>query len=124
MTRQLDHLVALSKRRNITIQIVRGPASLLGMAGAFDIASGADFPDTMRRSALTDQITDNREQVRQAAEVFEHVRGFGLNVDESRAAIMEAAEWWKSELSSRTGASPATAPRVAAIASRLDPSPA
>jgi hypothetical protein len=78
----------------------------------------------MRRSALTDQITDNREQVRQAAEVFEHVRGFGLNVDESRAAIMEAAEWWKSELSSRTGASPATAPRVAAIASRLDPSPA
>jgi Domain of unknown function (DUF5753)/Helix-turn-helix domain len=124
MRQQLDHLLALSRRRDITIQVVRGPVSLVGMAGAFDIASGADFPDTMRRSALADQITENREQVRQAAQVFEHIRGFGLNVDKSRAAITEAAEWWKSELSSPTGESPATAPRVAESVSRRATSPA
>jgi hypothetical protein len=32
-------------------------------SSSIDIASGADFPDTMRRSALEDQITANREQV-------------------------------------------------------------
>jgi hypothetical protein len=124
MVRQLEHLLAMSRRRNITIQIVRGDASLLGMAGAFDIVSGAGFPDTMRRSALADQIADNREQVRQAAEVFEQIRGSALDIDKSRAAIMEAIERWKIKLSSRTGGSPAIAPKAAESASRLDTSPA
>jgi hypothetical protein len=124
MAGQLEHLLAVSRRRNITVQIVRGPASLLGTAGAFDIASGADFPDTMRRSALEDQITDNREQVRQAAGVFEQIRGFALDVDKSRAAIKEAIERWKSELSSPVGGSLATAPRAAESASRRATAPA
>jgi hypothetical protein len=94
---QLEHLLELSRRRNITIQIVRGTGGLLGMSGAFQIAAGAEIPYTLLRQGVEDQATDNRELVRMAAAVFEWVRGNALNVDESRTAIMEAIERWKRE---------------------------
>jgi transcriptional regulator with XRE-family HTH domain len=97
MVGQLEHLVKISRRRNITLQIVRGAGALAGMFGAFDIASGPEIPDTMRMEAVEDQTTDGREMVRQAAAIFEQVRGRALNVEESRAAIMEAIERWKRE---------------------------
>jgi Domain of unknown function (DUF5753)/Helix-turn-helix domain len=124
MIRQLEHLLALSRRRNITIQAVRGTDCVIGMSGAFDIASGAEFPDTMRISAVEDQTTDNRDLVRQAAEVFEQIRGAAGNVEWSRMAIVEATEWWKSKLPTSAGASRATAPTAAESASRRATAPA
>lgn len=95
MLNQLEHLLKLSRRRNITIQIVPGTGGLLGMSGAFQIAAGAEIADTLLRQGVEDQTTDNRELVRMAAAVFEQVRGNALNVGESRAAIVEAIERWK-----------------------------
>jgi hypothetical protein len=95
MVTQLEHLLKMSRRRNITIQIVRGTGGLAGMFGAFDLASRPESPDTMRMSAVEDQTTDNRDLVRQAAVIFEHVRGNALNVEESRAVVLEAIERWK-----------------------------
>jgi transcriptional regulator with XRE-family HTH domain len=97
MVKQLEHLLAMSRRRNITLQIVRGDGALVGMAGAFDIASGPEIPDTLRMEAVEDQTTDNRERVRKAAAVFEQLRGYALNVEESRVVILEAIERWKRE---------------------------
>jgi hypothetical protein len=96
MVAQLEHLLTMSRRRNITLQIARGTGGLAGMFGAFDIASRPEIPDTMRMSAVEDQTTDNRDLVRQAAAVFEQVRGHTLNVEESRTVILEAIERWKS----------------------------
>jgi hypothetical protein len=97
MVKQLERLTVMSRRRNVTIQIVRGPGAVPGLNGAFDIASGPGIPDTMRRDAVEDQITDNRELVRRMAAIFEQIRGHALNVEDSRAATMEAINRWKSE---------------------------
>ena len=74
-----------------------GSGCVAGLNGAFDIASGPGIPDTMRMDAVEDQITDSRELVRMMAAVFEQIRGHALNVEESRAAIVEAINRWKSE---------------------------
>jgi hypothetical protein len=124
MVRQLEHVLTMSRRRTINIEIVRGIGALAGENGAFDIVSGAEIPDTIRMDAIEDQITDNRDLVRKAAEVFEQIRGHALNVDESRAAIVEAIEWCKSKRLTPAGVRPVTAPTAAATASRLDTSPA
>jgi transcriptional regulator with XRE-family HTH domain len=97
VVKQLEHLLAMSRQCNITLQIVRGTGTLVGMAGAFDIASGPEMPDTMRMEAVVDQTTDNRDLIRQTVAVFEQLRGYALNVEESRAAIVEAIERWKRE---------------------------
>jgi transcriptional regulator with XRE-family HTH domain len=97
LVEQLEHLLMMSRRRNVTLQIVRGTGAAAGLNGAFDIASGTGFPDTMRVDTLEDETTDNRERVRKAAVVFEQVRGRALNVEESRAVIQEAINRWKSE---------------------------
>jgi hypothetical protein len=97
MVKQLEHLTAISRRRRITLQLVRGPGAVAGLNGAFDIASGPGVPDTIRIDAVADQITDSRELVRTMAAVFEQIRGHALNVEESQAAIVEAIERWKRE---------------------------
>ena len=97
MVKQLEHLLVMSRRRSITLQIVRSPGAVAGLNGAFDIASGPGIPDMIRIDAVEDQITDSRELVRMMAGVFEQIRGHALNVEESRAAIVEAIDRWKRE---------------------------
>jgi transcriptional regulator with XRE-family HTH domain len=97
MVGQLEHLLAVSKRRNVTIQVVRGPAGLAGRFGAFDIASGLGMPDIMRMSAVADQTTDSAELIREAAVTFELIRGRALDTESSWAVILEAIERWKSQ---------------------------
>jgi hypothetical protein len=96
MADQLDHLLAMSRRRNVTVQVARAKDSLAGMFGAFDLASGPELADTMRMSAVADQTTDSAKLVREAAVAFELVRGRALDTESSRAVIMEAMEQWKS----------------------------
>jgi Domain of unknown function (DUF5753) len=118
MVKQLDQILALSEQPNVTIQIVRGAASLAGMFGQFDVVSGADIPDTMLIYAVKDQTTDDSALVREAIMIFELIRGRALNVEESRAFVMEARTQWETRQQALAGASPATAATAAASASR------
>jgi hypothetical protein len=95
MVQQLEHLLIMSRRRNVTIQVVRATGSLAGMFGAFDVASGPGMPDTMRMSAVADQTTDEPELIREATVTFELIRGRALDTESSQAAITEAIERWK-----------------------------
>jgi hypothetical protein len=97
MVEQLEHLLEMSKRRNVTIQVVRGVGGLAGMFGSFDIASGPGMPDKMRMSAVSDQTTDSPELIREATMTFELIRGRALDAESTRAVIMEAIERWKSQ---------------------------
>jgi hypothetical protein len=118
MVKQLDQMLALSELPNVTIQIVRGAASLAGMFRQFDIASGDEIPDTMRVSAVQDQTINDSALVREAIMIFELIRGRALNVEESRAVMMEARTHWETQQRTQAGASPATAATAAATASR------
>jgi hypothetical protein len=97
MVKQLDHMLEASELSSVTIQIVRGAASLAGMFGAFDIVSGGEIPDTMRIGAVQDQTTNDSALVREAIMIFELIRGRALNVEESRTVIMEARAQWESQ---------------------------
>jgi transcriptional regulator with XRE-family HTH domain len=97
MVRQLDGMLATSELPNVTIQVVRGKASLAGAFGAFEIASGDEILDTMLIWAVQDQATDDKVLVREAIMIFELIRGRALNVEESRAVIMEARTKWESQ---------------------------
>jgi transcriptional regulator with XRE-family HTH domain len=98
MVKQLDRILTASELPSVTIQIVPGAASLSGMFGAFEIASGRDIPDTMLIWAVRDQTTDDDALVREAIMVFELIRGRALNVEESRADVMKARQHWSSQL--------------------------
>lgn len=95
MVGQLEHLLVMSGRRNVTIQVVQGTGGLAGMFGSFDIASSPRVPDMMRMSAVEDQTADNPELIREATVTFELIRGRALDAESSRAVIMEAIESWK-----------------------------
>lgn len=96
MADQLDHLLVMSGRRNVTIQVARGTGGLAGMSGAFHIATCPTMPDTMLMTAVADQTTDSPELIREASVTFELIRGRALDTESSRAVIMEAKEQWKS----------------------------
>jgi hypothetical protein len=97
MVKQIDRLLALSELPNVTIQIVRGETSLAGMFGAFEIANGDERPDMMLIWAVQDQTTSDSTLVREAIMIFELIRGRALNVEESRAVLMEARQHWESQ---------------------------
>jgi transcriptional regulator with XRE-family HTH domain len=97
MVEQLDHMLAVSELPNVTIQVVRGASSLAGMFGAFEIASGDEIPDTMLMWTVQDQTTTESALVREAIMIFELIRGRALNVEESRAAMIEVRQQWKSQ---------------------------
>jgi hypothetical protein len=113
MVRQLDHMLKLLELPNVTVQIVRGSASLAGMFGAFEIAGGEEIPDTMLTWAVRDQTTNDNGQIREAILIFELIRGRALNVEGvagghpgGERALEQAAVtpgWRKSSYSSGSG---------------------
>jgi transcriptional regulator with XRE-family HTH domain len=114
MISQLEHLLEMSKRRNVLIQVIRDTGYFVGMDGAFEVVSGDEIPDTLLMQTLEEQASEDRTLTRKAIEVFEQIRGYALNVEGSRAFIEEAIERWKSRLQQApAGASPATAARAA-----------
>ena len=97
MVAQLTHLLEMSRRRNVVIQVVRDTGYFIGLEGAFNIASGDGMPDTLLMDAVEDQTSEDRTLTRKAVALFEEIRGYALNVADSRALIMEAVERWKSQ---------------------------
>jgi hypothetical protein len=97
MVKQLDRLLEASVMPNVTIQIARGKGAYWGLAGAFEIACAHGKPDTVVMQAVEDQTREDHALTRQAAIMFEKIRSNALNVEDSRAVMMEAREHWNSQ---------------------------
>jgi hypothetical protein len=97
MVAQLDHLVAMSQRPNVTIQVVRGRGAYWGISGPFQIASGPEIPDTLLLLAVEDQTQEDPALTRKALTHFEKIRGYALDVEDSHAALKEARDHWNSQ---------------------------
>ncbi len=97
MVAQLRHLLELSKRPNVVIQVVRDTGYFPGLRGPFEIASGEAIPDTLLMLAVEDQTMEDTKLTRKAIALFEEIRGYALSVADSRAVILEAIERWKSQ---------------------------
>jgi transcriptional regulator with XRE-family HTH domain len=97
MVAQLTHLLEMSARLNITIQVIRGPGAYPALTGAFEIATTHGEPDTVMMQAIEDETKIAPALTRKAAILFERVRRSALSVEETRAVIMEAKEHWESQ---------------------------
>jgi transcriptional regulator with XRE-family HTH domain len=94
MHRQLTHMVELSQRKNIGIQVV--PASHgcnAGHVGAFTIASLPGTPDVLlTEGAVRDDTTDDPSALLQAHAIFDRVRLDAFSKAQSLEFITELAE--------------------------------
>jgi hypothetical protein len=97
MTAQLTHLLELSRRPNMVIQVVRDTGYFPGRRGQFELASGPKIPDTMVMLGVEDQTMDDPDLVAKSAAMFERIRGYALTIEESRAFIQEALQRWQSQ---------------------------
>ena len=97
MVRQMDHLLDMLDRPNVTLQVIRGKGAYWGLSGAFQIASGHEIPDTLLLLTLQDQTMEESTLTREALTLFEKLRSNGLNVEDTRAALMEAKKHWESQ---------------------------
>jgi transcriptional regulator with XRE-family HTH domain len=95
MIAQLEHLLELSRRHNVVIQVVPDTGYFAGIQAAFQIASGPAIADTVDMVTLEDHVTDDPAATDRAIALFEHIRGYALNVADSRTVITEAIERWK-----------------------------
>lgn len=99
MAAQLEHLLELSNRRNVVIQVVPDDGSYFpGLDGEFAIATGPDISDTVIMVTVKDQVSDESEVSGKVIALFEEIRGYALNVAQSRAVISEALQRWKSQI--------------------------
>jgi transcriptional regulator with XRE-family HTH domain len=95
MAAQLERLLELSSRRNVVIQVVPDDGSYFpGLDGQFDIATGPDITDTVDMITVEDHVTDEEAVANKAIALYEEIRGYALNVAQSRAVISEAIERW------------------------------
>jgi Domain of unknown function (DUF5753) len=98
MAAQLEHLLKLSDRRNVVIQVVPDDGSYFpGLDGEFGIATGSEISDTVIMVTVEDHVSDEPEVAGRVIALFEEVRGYALNAAQSRADITEALERWKSQ---------------------------
>lgn len=97
MIGELAHLVEMSRRRNVHVQVVRDAGCFVGTDGAFEIASGDDISDTLLVLAVQDHASDDRTLTRTVIAVFEEIRSYALNAEDSRVLIAEAIEFWKNQ---------------------------
>jgi hypothetical protein len=97
MAKQLIHLLEISERPNVTIQVVRGTGAYWGLSGAFNIASDDETPDILLMHGVEDQTMEDRTLTRKALILFEKLRSHALNVGESRAVLIEVRDHWQSQ---------------------------
>jgi transcriptional regulator with XRE-family HTH domain len=94
MRGQLSYLGEVSRRVNVTLQVIpfsAGPH--IGLQGGFTIAEAADGSATVFLDNVADgQVSENEETVSQVAQRFEALRGEALPVGASRELITKVAE--------------------------------
>jgi hypothetical protein len=119
MADQLQHLLAISDVDDprLSVQVVPLNDAVCGLSGAFDIASGDDFPDTVRIDGVLDHITDQRQWVERAAAKFDLLRGYALSRRQSREVITEAMNRWRAQAPESSSARAVTAIAAKATAS-------
>jgi transcriptional regulator with XRE-family HTH domain len=98
MAAQLEYLLELSHRRNVVIQVVPDDGSyFLGLDGEFGIATGPEISDTVIMVTVQDHASDETDAANKVIALFEEIRGYALNVAQSRAVITEALQRWRSQ---------------------------
>jgi hypothetical protein len=97
MAKQLTHILEMSRRPNLVIQVVRDTGYFPGRRAQFEIASGPKITDTMVTLGVEDQTMEDPALVGKAAALFERIRGYALTIEESRALIQEAVQRWQSQ---------------------------
>lgn len=98
MADQLDHLVALSKRPDIQIQVIPSDhGANAALSGAFTLVSGDGTPDLLSMTHLQDIAVEISGQVTEAALTFERARGASLPCTLSRELIEKVSEQWNSK---------------------------
>jgi transcriptional regulator with XRE-family HTH domain len=97
MAGQMGHLLRVMDWPNVAIQVARGKAAYWGLSGGFQVASGPEIPDTIMMLAVDDVPSEEPRITRKALTRFEKVRSYALNVEDTRAAIMEARTHWESQ---------------------------
>jgi transcriptional regulator with XRE-family HTH domain len=98
MVAQLEDLITVSRQHNVVLQVVPTSAYFAGHDGQFELATGPGMADIVCMMNVEDQVTENPAVVARAVAWFEIARGYALNVADSRAALTEAIERWKSQL--------------------------
>jgi hypothetical protein len=97
MAAQLEHLVELSRKPNVVLQVVRDTGYFPGIRGPFEVATGEAIPDTLLMLAIEDQTMEDTALTRKAGALFEEIRGYALSVADSRAVILEAIQRWSQQ---------------------------
>ncbi len=97
MQAQVLHVAELAQRPRVSVQIV--PASIganAGLSGPINLASGDGTPDVLHMDGVEGITTETRSLVRQAAVIYERLRGEASPRAESRDLILRLAdELWK-----------------------------
>jgi transcriptional regulator with XRE-family HTH domain len=97
MAGELRHLLELSKKPNVVLQVVRDTGYFPGIRGPFEVATGEAIPDTLLMLAIEDQTMEDTALTRKAGALFEEIRGYALSVADSRAVILEAIRRWSQQ---------------------------
>jgi hypothetical protein len=88
MRAQLEHLVAMSDRPNITVQIVPHPGAHIGLMGAFTVADLGAGPSIVNIQDIVDgRVTEDAATVSIAVMRFHSLRGDALPKAASRDLI-------------------------------------
>jgi transcriptional regulator with XRE-family HTH domain len=97
MRDQLLHLVALSRRPNITIQVIPNTGAHPGLLGAFTVAELGDSPAIVNVEDIADgRVTEDADTVSMVALRFHSLRGDALSKSASRDLIEGVVrERWK-----------------------------
>lgn len=97
MRDQLSHLVALSRRPNITVQIIPNRGAHPGLLGAFTVAELGGSPAIVNVEDIADgRVTEDADMVSMVALRFHSLRGDALSKGASRDLIESVIqERWK-----------------------------
>ena len=109
MHEQLLHLIKVSRRKHVQIQVVPGMTGHVGLLGAFVVAEQRGHPSIVHLEDNADgRVTDEPAPVEQVTLRFRSLQTRALPVDASRDTIARVDdELWKAP--SRTGAKVPTA---------------
>jgi DNA-binding XRE family transcriptional regulator len=93
MRDQLAHLLVMSEKPNISIQIVPGPLSSAGSAGSFVMATLPDRSEiAYTHMAARDLTLDEANDIRVLSEAFDEIRADALPAEMSRRLIQQIME--------------------------------
>jgi len=100
MYEQLDHLVIIASRPNVTIQVVpHNPLCTAGLASGFIIAEMPDSPTAVSiESAGRGEVSSEHEFVLMIWDGYDRLRAEALPAGQSLEKIKEARDQWKPQI--------------------------